>query len=269
MNTILRLNIALQTMRDYWKTTIILALLFVAMAAMYTGMFPSFENMLIDMMDEEFINSFAFFPHADQMHTYVGFLTLELYNIFWLVLLAILFGFIAASSVAKEIEGKTIDLLLSNPISRKQIVIEKFVGFIPMVIIVNFSTMFVVMGITVALNESLNYANLVVVHLISMLYFLAVISIGLLLSCIIDDKMKSSIFVIAILVGMFVINSVSLMSPDYEVLGLLSFLHYFDTFTVLEFGEIDGVGLVVFMGVTVVCLIAAMLYFERRDIEVT
>ena len=113
MNNIFRLKIALQTMKDYWKITIILTFLFMAMAAMYAGMFPSFEKSLIEMMDSEFIESFNFFPHADQMHTYVGFLTLELYNIFWLLLLAIMFGFIASSCIAKEIEGKKILKLFS------------------------------------------------------------------------------------------------------------------------------------------------------------
>ena len=269
MNSIFRFKIALQTLKEYWKTTLILAILFMVMAALYAGMFPAFEHTLVEMMDTEFLESFNFFPHADQMYTYVGFLTLELYSIFWLVLLAIMFGFIAASSIAKEIEGKTIDLLLSNPVSRKQIVLEKFVGLIPMSIIVNFLTMLVIMGITVALNESINYGNLIIVHLISILYFLAVMSIGVLLSAIIDDKMKSSIFLIAVLVGMFVLNSISLMASDYEVLGFFSFLHYFDTYTVLESGTIDGIGLLVFIAVTVLCLTAAMLYFEKRDIEVT
>lgn len=269
MNNIFRLSIAIQTMKDHWKTTVILALLFMGMATMYTGMFPSFEKTLIDMMNSEFIENFNFFPHANQMYTYVGFLTIELYNIFWLLLLAIMFGFIAASSIAKEIEGKTIDILLSNPVSRKQMVLEKFIGLLPMLFIINFSMMAVIMGITVALNESLNYTNLFMVHLISILYFLAVISIGLLLSVIIDDKMKSSIFMIAILVGMFVFNSISLMAPDYKIIGLFSFLHYFDTFNVLQFGEIDAVGLAVFIGVTIVCLLGAMIYFEKRDIEIT
>jgi ABC-2 type transport system permease protein len=269
MNNIFRLKIAFQTMKDHLKITIILTFLFMAMAAMYAGMFPSFEKSLIEMMDSEFIESFNFFPHADQMHTYVGFLTLELYNIFWLLLLAIMFGFIASSCVAKEVEGKTIDILMSNPVSRKQIVLEKFVGLIPMIIIINFSMMAVIIGITVALNETLNYTNLLVVHLISIPYFLAVISIGLLLSTIIDDKMRSSIFMISILVGMFILNSVSLMASDYEAIGFFSFLHYFDTFNVLEFGKVDGIGLVVFIGVTLICLIGAMMYFEKRDIEIT
>ena len=268
MSDVFRFKIAIQTMKNHWKTTIIITLLFMAMAVMYAGMFPSFEEAIVEMMDSGIAESFNFFPHADQMHTYVGFLTLELYNIFWLLILAIMLGFIAASSIAKEIEGKTIDILMSNPVSRKQIVIEKFVGLLPMLLIVNFATMLVVMGITVALNESLNYGNLVVLHLISIPYFLAVFSIGMLLSVIIDEKMKSSIIMISILVGMFVINSLSLMAPDYEVIGLFSFLHYFDTFDVLNFGNVDGTGIVVFIGVTVVCLIGAMIYFEKRDIAV-
>ena len=49
--------------------------------------------------------------------------------------------------------------------------------------------------------------------------------------------MKSSIILILILVGMFVLNSLSLTAPNYNWLGSFSFSHYFDTYTVLEFGE--------------------------------
>ena len=152
MNDVFRLKIAMQTMKDSWKTMVIITILFMVMAAMYAGMFPSFEESLIEMMDSDVMESFNFFPHADQMHTYAGFLTIELYTIFWLLILAIMLGFTAASSIAKEIEGKTIDLLMSNPVSRKQIVVEKFIGYIPMFLLVNFAMMLVVMGITVAMN---------------------------------------------------------------------------------------------------------------------
>ena len=269
MNDVFRFKIAIQTMKNHWKTTIIISLLFMVMAAMYAGMFPSFEESIVEMMDSDFYESFNFFPHADQMHTYVGFLTLELYTVFWLLILAIMLGFIAASSIAKEIEGKTIDILMSNPVSRKQIVVEKFVGLIPMLIVVNFATMLSVIGITAAINESLDYGNLFMVHIVSIPYFLAVFSMGILISVIIDEKMKSSIIMISILVGMFVLNSLSLMAPDYEFMGSFSFLHYFDTFKVLKFGEVDVAGIFVFITVTIVCLVAAMIYFEYRDIAIS
>jgi ABC-2 type transport system permease protein len=269
MNDIFRFKIAIQTIKNQWKTTIIITLLFMVMAVMYAGMFPSFEESIVDMMDSEFYESFRFFPHADQMHTYVGFLTLELYTVFWLLILAIMLGFISASSIAKEIEGKTIDILMSNPVSRKQIVIEKFIGFIPMFLVVNFGTMLSVIGITAAINESLDYVNLLMVHLVSIPYFLSVFGLGILISVIIDEKMKSSIIIISILVGMFVLNSLSLMTPDYEFLGYFSFLHYFDSYTVLQFGEIDVVGVLVFIVFIFVCLVAAMFYFDHRDIAIS
>jgi ABC-2 type transport system permease protein len=269
MNNVFRFKIAIQTIKNHWKTTIIITLLFMIMAVGYAGMFPAFKESIIDMMDSDFYESFNFLPHANQMHTYVGFLTLELYAIFWLLILAIMLGFIAASSISTEIEGKTIDILMSNPVSRKQIVIEKFVGLIPMFLVVNFGMMLAVIGITAALNESLDFGNLFLVHILSIPYFLAVLSLGILISVIIDEKMKSSIILILILVGMFVLNSLSLTAPDYNWLGSFSFSHYFDTYTVLEFGEVDFLGIFVFILVTIICLVSSMIYFEYRDITIS
>ncbi len=269
MNDIFRFKIAIQTIKNHWKTTIIITLLFMIMAVGYAGIFPAFKEAIIDMMNSEFYESFNFFPHADKMHTFAGYLTLELYTIFWLLILAIMLGFIAASSISTEIEGKTIDLLMSNPVSRKQIVIEKFIGLIPMFLIVNFGMMLAVMGITTALNESLDFGNLFLVHIVSIPYFLAVLSLGILISVVIDEKMKSSIILIMILVGMFVLNSLSLTTPDYNWLGSFSFSHYFDTYNVLELGEVDLVGISVFVAVTIICLVVSMIYFEYRDIMIS
>jgi len=269
MNDVIRFKIAIQTMKEHWKTTIILTLLFVFMTAMYAGMFPQFEEALLEMLSTGFGDSFNFLPHADQMATYTGFLTLELYQIFWLLILAIMLGFIVGSSITKEIESKTIDILMSNPVSRKQIVFEKFIGFIPMVLIINFSTMLTVMGITSAIGERLDFGNLLMVHLVSVPYFLAIISIGILVSVIFDEKMKSSIIMIAIPFAMFFINSISLMTPDLEYLRSFTIFHYFDTFDVLKFGNVNVAGIFVFIAIIIVCLTVSLIYFEHKDIQVT
>lgn len=268
MNEIFRFKISIQTMKDYWKITLVITFLFIVMATLYASMYPSFKEVLFEMLESGASETYNFLPHADQMHTYIGFLTIELYEIFWLLILAIMIGFISSSCITKEIEGKTIDLLMSNPVSRKQIVIEKFVGLIPMFLVINFGTMLSLFGITLLLNENLNFGNLLLVHIVSIPYFLAVISIGILISVIFDEKMKASIVMIAILVGMYIINSLSLMSPDFEFLGSLSIYQYFDTFQVLKYGEIDGAGVFAFIGIITACLLISMIYFEHKDIPV-
>jgi len=211
MNDIFRFRIAFQTIMDYKKTTLILTLLFMAMAVLYCGMFPAFKEPLEEMADSGIFESFSSFfgPSTFDMATYVGFLNLELYQIFWIVILGIIIGFVAASLISKEIEGKTIDILMSNPVSRKQIVFEKFIGLIPMTLIINFGTMLAVMGITVLIGEELSFGNLFLTHVASIPYFLSILGIGMLLSVIIDEKMKASIIFIALLMGMYFIETMS------------------------------------------------------------
>ena len=270
MNDIFRFKIAIQTIKDYKKTTIILTLLFMAMAALYCGMFPAFKEPLVEMAESGLLDPFSQFfgPAAFDMATYVGFVNLELYQIFWIIILGILIGFIAASLVSKEIEGKTIDILMSNPISRKQIVFEKFIGLIPMILIINFGTMLAVMGVTVIIGEELSFSNLFLTHVASIPYYLAVLSIGMLISVIINEKMKASIFFIGLLMGMYVIETMSKTVPGYEALGYVSVTHYFIPYNTLKFGDFGVADALILIVITVICMIISLIYFEHKDIPV-
>ncbi|MBS3778212.1 MAG: ABC transporter permease subunit [Candidatus Thermoplasmatota archaeon] len=263
---ILRLQLTIQTIKDYWKPTLILTLLFSGMAALYAGMYPAFEEMMIDMGESGALDPFSFIPGYEDMASYVGFLNIEMYQIFWVLILGIIIGFLAASIISKEIESKTIDILMSNPVSRKQIIIEKFLGLLPMVLIINFVAMLTVMMMTIAIGQDLNFWHLTLTHLISLPYFFSIVAIGLFISTLFDEKMKSSVIMMAIVVAMFIFDSIAEMIPDYEALGLISLKHYFKPYDALKLGEIDAIGNIVLIIVTFTALIAAMLYFERKDI---
>ena len=270
MNDIFRFRITYQTIMDYKKTTIILTLLFMGVAALYCGMYPAFKEPLMEMAESGLFESFSSFfgQAAFDMATYVGFINLELYTIFLIVILGILIGFIAASLVSKEIEGRTIDILMSNPISRKQIVFEKFIGLIPLILLINFGSMISILGVTAAIGEELSVGNLLLTHLASIPFFLAILSIGLLISVVINEKMKASIFFIAIFMGMYVIETISKTVPAYEGIGVASITHYFIPYDTLKYGDFGFVEATVLMCVTTVCLIISLIYFEHKDIPV-
>jgi ABC-2 type transport system permease protein len=263
---IFRFRITIQTIKDYWKSTLILTLLFSGMAALYAGMFPAFEEMMVEMGESGALDSFAFIPGYEDMASYVGFLNIEMYQIFWVLILGIIIGFLAASSIAKEIESKTIDILMSNPVSRKQIIIEKFFGLLPMVLIINFVAMLTIMMMTIVIGEDLNFWNLILTHLISLPYFFSIIAIGLFISTLFDEKMKASVVMMAIVVSMFIFDSISEMIPDYETLGLISLKHYFQPYNALKLGQIDATANLILILVTIIALIAAMFYFDWKDI---
>ena len=268
LKQILRFQITIQTMKDYWKSTLILTLLFSGMAVMYAGMFPAFKDMMVEMGQSSAFDSFAFMPGYEDMATYVGFLNIEMYQIFWILILGIIIGFVAASLIAKEVESKTIDVLMSNPVSRPQIVIEKFIGLIPMILIINFMAMFAIIGVTIVIGEELNFFNLFLTHLISIPYFLSIVSIGIFISTLMDEKMRASIVTMAIVVAMFIFDSIAELSSDFEFIGNLSLKHYFSPYQSLKFGEIDGIGTGVLILVSCVMLFASIWYFNYKDITV-
>ncbi|KXB08067.1 hypothetical protein AKJ56_01910 [candidate division MSBL1 archaeon SCGC-AAA382N08] len=260
------IRITYETIKKNLKTTLVLSLIFMGMAAMYSSFYPSFEGSLEELMKN--FPELGFIRGFESFASYPGFLNAELYQIFWILILAIIFGYVAASLISEEIEGKTMDMLLSNPIPRYRIVLEKFFGLIPLVLIVNFATMASVYGITLAINEELNFVNLLTTHVLSIPYFLAIISLGVLVSTIIDKKMKASMVVMAIVIGSYIFESVSLLAPDYEKLGLISLTHYYNPAESLIEGNIDFNGTITLVITTISFLLLAMIYFERRDIEI-
>jgi len=102
----------------------------------------------------------------------------------------------------------------------------------------------------------------------SLPYFLAVMAIGILASTIINEKMKASFVVMAIIIGSYILQTVSLLAPDYENLGLVSITHYYDPADALLEGSADVVGALVLLAITAGCLLAAIWYFGRRDIRI-
>jgi len=270
MNSILSFKIAIQTVKDNLRISLILIGLFGVMAIVYSGMFPAFKDMLTQMAEAGGLDPFSSFfgVAALEMNTFVGFLYLEMYQIFILIILAIVVGFVAASMISKEIESKTIDLFMSNPVSRKQIIFEKFIGLVPMVLIINFVTMIAIMGTTIAIGEELNFSYLFMTHIVLIPYLLSIVSIGILISVIIDEKMKGSIIMIAAIVAMYVYQTMGQMISAIEFVKYFSLMNYTNLFDVLKFGKVDVEGFIILCTVTIVTLIIAMIYFEHKDIKI-
>jgi len=270
MNSILSFKIAIQTFKDNLRTTLIVTGLYAIMAVVYAGMFPSFKEVLVQLAETGGLDPFSSFfgPAAMDMSTYVGFLYLEMYQIFIILILAIIIGFIAASMISKEIEQKTIDLFMSNPVSRKQIIFEKFIGLVPMVLIVNFVTMLAIMATTSAIGEILDFYHLFLTHLILVPYLLSILSIGILVSTIYDEKMRCAITMIGFVVAMYIYQTIGQMVSSFEFIKYFSLTYYTNAYSILKFGKIDIDGVIILSAFAIIVLIVSMIYFEHKDIRI-
>lgn len=258
------LSVTEETIKDKLTITAVLTLIFLGLQAMYIGVWPTFEDEMQSFanMPFDFIRGYEYLIE----HPFPSYLNMEMYQIFFILILGILIAYVSASLISEEIESKTIDMLMSNPISRKQIVLEKFLGIIPMVLIVNFATFAGVYSLSSLIGEEIGFSNLLITHLTAIPYLLSIVSISLFISAFVSKKMKASITAMGVVVGMYLLESISNLTPNLEKIGLLSIINYYDPSDLLILGKFDITGSIVLTGVTIVGLVAAVLYFDWRDI---
>jgi ABC-2 type transport system permease protein len=198
-----------------------------------------------------------------------GFLAIEAYQWELNFFLAGYTVFFAASFIAGEIEDKTIDVLLANPVSRTRVLLEKYLALVIMVALVNIVLFAGVIAGVYYIGEDINITWVVYTHILSMPFLLAMGSYSTLISVVLDDSRKVFSVGFGILVGSFIVDSVSIMSEQYAQVGRFTLFHYFDAGKTIVHHEINWNHTFILLAVTVILLAIAVLWFKRRDISIT
>lgn len=194
---------------------------------------------------------------------------MEFYQWGWVLILGVYFAFISSSLISKEIENKTIDMLLSNPVSRARVVLEKFLGLVPAIILMNVAIPIVILGSVKYINETIDVTYLFYTHFVSIPYLCAVCAIGLLFSVIFDETRRANVLAIGVISGMYILEILSLISEKYSALGKISIIHYYDPGEILVHHTIEASDVVILFFITAMLLMAAVIYFEKRDIAIS
>lgn len=194
-----------------------------------------------------------------------GFLSVELYMFGWVILLGLYLAYSAASIIADDIDRGRMDTLLSMPVSRPRLAFERFAALGVPILVVNVLTPVVVLVSADLIGESLSVVDVVALHLLSIPYLFACAGIGLLASVVFDRASIAQRVALGVTFGIYLIESL-LRGTDYEILGSLAPMRYFDPNEVLLDGTYDLVGAAVLLGITAVLLVVSQMWFVRRDL---
>lgn len=238
-----------------------------ALTALYVSLFPSFSaevdlDSYVAALPPALVEAFG----IEALGTIEGFLATELYSFGWVILLGLYLAYSAASLVADEVEDGRMDLLLSLPVTRRRIVLEKFASVLVPIAAVNVVTPVVVYGLVLAVGESIAVDDLVMVHLLSVPYLLATAAIGLLASVVFDRASVAQRVGAGAVFGLFLAESV-VTGTDVAWLGALSPTRYYDPTAVLVSSEWDLAGAAVLLAATALLVAASVRRFERTDVR--
>ena len=251
------------------RGTVTLTVLLGLFALLMIALFPSISESGADF--EAYIESLppaireGFGVSGAAITTVEGFLSTEFYVFVWLLMLGLYVAYVAGDTGAGDIEDGQMDMLLATPVSRAQVLGEKFLSLLtPVIVLTLVMPLFVYAGLLLV-GESIDAVDLVAVHLLSIPYLLACGALGTLLSVTVhraDVAQRGSIGAVFVL---FLLETVT-VDTDYEWLGLLSPTRYYDPAEILVEGTYDLVGAAVLVVATVALLSLSRVIFERVDV---
>lgn len=264
------MKILAKTLQEKSRGILILTVFFLGFSlygvAVVSTASEEFRSAFDEMLDTPTFKAFA--KSVSTLTTIEGLLVVELYQ--WMIGL-LLAGYVvlfAASFVSGEIEKKTMDLLLANPVSRTRILLEKYGALIVMVTVANGALFIGVVAGLAYIGEETDMAWLVYTHILFMPFLLAVGSYSTFLSVVFDDPRRMMSVGLGILIGSFFLDSISLMSEKYASISKVTLFHYFDPGKSLVLHEIEWNCVLVLCAVAVVFLVAAVEWFNKRDISI-
>lgn len=236
------------------------------LAAIVIWVYPSFsdsfdEDELLEAYPPQLIQLFD----IETMASIEGFLAFELYVFGWVILLGLYLAYSAAGIIADDIDRGRMDTLLAMPVTRRRLLAEKFASLAVPIVLVNVLVPPVVLASVELIGESMSIADLAAIHLLSIPYLFACAGIGLLCSVAFDRTGIAQRIALGGTFALFLLESL-LSGTDYEAVGAVAPMRYFDPNGILLESSYDLAGTATLILMTLILVGISAVWFTRKDV---
>jgi len=209
----------------------------------------------------------AFIGDTVDIYSVKGFLYMELFGSFTMYII-IYFIIQYAGAFCSEMETKTIDILLSTPLRRRNLFISRYLSWIVLVLLFILSWILCI-GIGVRMIDKADEVPLVDIArtmFYSLPFILSVQSLCMLTSVLINESRKAYGISLGIYFGMYFFEIIHGYSDKLDFLKYVTLLQYYDPGLVFIEGVIPWRDTLVLAIVAIVLFSAGLIVFERKDL---
>ena len=259
-------NVFTKTLRDLRWPTFWVALGMGGMTAYFAILFPTYSKILdIQSLMAKMGPVAKIFGASGDVNTLTGFLHIELFSMILPALLVVLMAGMGSGFTAGEESKGTIDVLLSYPISRRRLVLEKALAvFIAGVVAVAATWISGVAGAALS-SSPLAADNLAAACLMLLLLSLVYGSLALAISAATGNRGAAIGVAVGLLVVTYLIDGLATIIDGLNTIRWVSPFKYYMGNDPLRNGVNLG-DVAVLAGLTVVFLAVSLVAFDRRDL---
>ncbi|MDO8507209.1 MAG: ABC transporter permease subunit [bacterium] len=241
---------------------------------MYVALFPSIQkqanelNKMMESFPKEFMKVFGMDSAQLMFAKLENYMSTEYFSFFWPILVTIMAISFANAICVGEIEKKTIEITLAQPISRAKILLSRYLGGALAITLFTVVSSYGILGFAFLHKIDYSLANYATVAFVGTLCGLAIFSIATFFSVLFSERGRSTMATVGILLLMYALNIISGLKDSLQNLKYVSFFHYFNAPEVFGNNRIVDWSIIVFAGTILLFLLAAVLRFQKRDISV-
>jgi ABC-2 type transport system permease protein len=242
------------------------SLYLVVIIALYPSMRGNTQQLedLLDLYPEALRAAFG----VDDLTTFVGFIGGESLSVMWPIIVLVFLIMAGTATVAQEIERGTVELWLSVPERRARLLASKVVALLLGAACVIAATMLTLGVGAILVDEALSLSALLAGATTMLAFSIAGLGIAVLLSALSSDRGKAAGLAALIALASYLAWVVANISSTWSWLRYLSIFTGYDPQRALRTGEVPLAGVSALLLVGAVCVILALIVFERRDIKV-
>ncbi|MFD1512746.1 ABC transporter permease [Halomarina rubra] len=248
------------------RVTGVIVVLVALFGALFVALSPDVTTAAdIDQLTEAMPPAFRELFGIETLGSLEGLLAGEFYVFSWVVGLAGYLAYSAAGSVAGDLRADRMDTLLAAPVSRTNVLLGKFLALLVPIVVVNVAIPLVLYAGSVLIDDPLSLTDLAALHALAIPYLLCWAAVGLLAGVVVRRGRTASRVALGLVVAAWLSESL-VASTDYDWVGTLSPMRYFDPAAVLLDGTYDLAGAALLCGVAAAALVAARTAFVRSDL---
>lgn len=268
----MNLNLLWRSIADKRVSIGIYALGVAAYGILILAIWPSLrENVaLLDQLWQTYPEAIrrAFGGESLQFATFDGFISVEYFNQMWVIIMIAFCISTATGAIAAEIEKGTMGLLISQPISRRSILVTRHFFFALGTLSLIAATFIPIALGAPLVSGDIRYLGLLALVLPSFLFFAAVGSITFLFSAMFSSRGRAIFASLGIIIFCYALDILAKINDSVAKVHFASIFYYWDPYRYLHKLDFAWGDIAVLSGIILVSTAAAVTWFERRDIAV-
>ncbi len=225
-----------------------------------TGAFDDYmeDNAFIEgMMGGDIVN----------MYELRGFLVMEFFSL-WPLVMAIYFSIMGLSSITKNVEERSIDVLMATGYTRDRFLVEKTYVILAKFVIISIAAFLGLVIGTLVIGRSIPWAGFTFAFIGGIPFGLAFIAIGCFASVFINEYKRGLGMIMGAVFVQYVFQIVSSISTKVEFLKWFSMFTYWDAAELLLDEKFTLINIIIPLVVGIIAYVASLHYFRKKEIPV-